>query len=151
MRWIMIFEARQANEIEKVARPRIARVARYASGFQRKGHILDSGAPGKGRFFLEHHADFRLAAAHLFAVEQDLAIVIGEQAADHVHQRGLAAARRADDRDELALLNVERDIVDRGDAALGRVEMFRGMRDAQRGRHHDRSTCFTSALDMPES
>ena len=43
------------------------------------------------------------------AVEQDLAGVRLDQAGEQRHQRGLAGARVADDRDELALVDVEVD------------------------------------------
>ena len=47
--------------------------------------------------------------------------VLHLEAGDHAQQRGLAAARRTEEADELALLDVERDVVERreGAEALG--------------------------------
>ena len=49
------------------------------------------------------------------AGDRDAALVVAEQAADDVEQRRLAAARRADDRHELAGRDGERDVVDGDD------------------------------------
>ena len=65
---------------------------------------------------LEYEADFLVADArelavlhvrHELAVQPVLAVVGDVQAADHVHQRGLARAGRAHDRDVLAALDRE--------------------------------------------
>ena len=46
-----------------------------------------------------------------FAIQQDLAAGIGNKAGDHVEDGGLAAAGRTDHRNELALLDIERDVM----------------------------------------
>ncbi len=51
------------------------------------------------------------------AVDLHLAAVWRELAENAIEQRGLAAAVRADQPENLALLHVEADAVDRGDAA----------------------------------
>ena len=43
--------------------------------------------------------------------------VLRLQAGDHAQQRGLAAARGAEEADELALLHLQRDVVERGEGA----------------------------------
>ena len=58
------------------------------------------------------------------ARDRDAAFIVAEQAADDVEQRGLAAAGRADDREEFARRDGERDVVDRGDDAFGRLEVL---------------------------
>ena len=49
---------------------------------------------------------------HVRALEDDLARVLAQMRADHVAQRGLAGAVRPDQRDELALLDAQRHVVD---------------------------------------
>ena len=56
-------------------------------------------------------------ARDVLAVEQDAALVRRLEAGEQAQQRGLAAAGRAEQREELALEDVERQAVDRGDAA----------------------------------
>ena len=97
---------------------------RHALDLEREGDILDHRAPGEGRFFLEHHADRGMRPGDALARDRDLALVVAEQSADHIEQGRLAAAGRADHREEFALPDRERDIVDRGDHAVGRAEML---------------------------
>ena len=69
-------------------------------------------APGQEVGLLEHHADLGVWAGHRLAVEQHLAGGEAMQPRHRPEQRGLAAARRADDRDDLAIHDVERATVD---------------------------------------
>jgi hypothetical protein len=84
-----------------------------------------------------------------FAGDRDAAAIAAEQSADHIEQGRLAAARRADDREELAGSDIERDVVDRGDPALGRGKVHRDIVDGKnwrrrlRRRHHA-GTCRNS-------
>ena len=59
---------------------------------------------------------------HGLARDGDAALVAVEQSADDVEQRGLAAAGRADHREEFARRDVERDVIDRGEHAFRRLE-----------------------------
>ena len=52
------------------------------------------------------------------AGNRDRALIAAEEAAEHVEQSRLAAARRSDHRQELARLHLERNMVERGDAAV---------------------------------
>ena len=61
---------------------------------------------------LEHHGDAGDRLGHALAVEPDLALVDRHQAVDAAQQRGLAAAGRADDGDDLALADVEIDVAE---------------------------------------
>jgi hypothetical protein len=70
------------------------------------------------RVVLEHHGDVAVLGRHVV----DHAVADGDLAAgdllepgDHAQQRGLAAARRADQHDELAVLDVEADVFHGGD------------------------------------
>ena len=66
------------------------------------------------RVGLEHHADaavLGLLPGDVLAVDEDLAVGDVEQAGDAVEQRRLAAARRAEQHEELALVDVEVEVV----------------------------------------
>src|SRR5262249_10247634 len=69
---------------------------------------------------LEHHVDRPLVgidALHHLAVDDDLAVARSLEAGEHAQQRGLAAARRPEQGEELALPNLEVRVVDGDDRA----------------------------------
>ena len=66
--------------------------------------VLEAGQPGQQRMVLEHHAALRARAGDLAVGAAAARRSVGcSQAGDQVEQRRLAAARVADQRDELAL------------------------------------------------
>ena len=69
------------------------------------------------------------------AVDEDLAGVGGEQPVGDVHQRRLAGAVLAEQGDDLAAVNVERDVVVREDAR----ESLGDVREPQNGRRRPRT------------
>ena len=74
----------------------------------------------KQRVALEHHVDGALMRRDLrdiLAVEQNAAGVGRLEAGQHSQQRGLAAAARTEQREELAGVDVERQRVDRAKPA----------------------------------
>src|SRR5262249_12114616 len=71
--------------------------------------------------------------AHALARDLDRALIAVEKAADHVEQGRLAAARRADDADELPGRDAERDMVERGQHAVRRLEALDDVVDHQDG------------------
>src|SRR6185312_4094811 len=74
---------------------------------------------------LEHHAAIGPGPAHRPAVHAHLAVVGALEAGHQVEQRRLAAARRADQADELSVADGERHLAQRrGHAARGRLEPF---------------------------
>ena len=82
-----------------------------AHELQRIMDVVDGAQPGKQRVavVLEHVGQPRLLDG--LAVEQDLAGIERHQAGDHVDQRALAATVRPEDRDELALRQIEVELV----------------------------------------
>ena len=60
---------------------------------------------------------FGIDAVHAMAVDDDLALGRILESGEHAQQRGLAAARRAEQREELALADLEVGIVDGDDGA----------------------------------
>ena len=83
-----------------------------------------------------------LAAQDVLAVEVDLAQRRLDQAGQAADERGLAAARQPHDDEDLAGLDVERDVADRDRPALGRDGSFDGVGVRRRRR---RLATFASA------
>ena len=76
---------------------------------------------------LEHEADLALAhvaVGGVLSIEQDAALVGVFEAGDDPEQRGLAAAGRAQQRDQLARREVQRDAVERDEAAEGLADVL---------------------------
>jgi hypothetical protein len=86
---------------------------------------------GKRRFLLEHHADRGVRSRHRAALDGDAPAVIAGQAADDVEQRRLAAARRPDDRHELAGRHRKRHVVDGDEGAVASRETFGDVADVE--------------------
>ena len=118
---IAVLEAGQTDQCDEMPRAFGALRARHAGEFEREGDIVEHRAPGERGFLLEHHADRLVRAVDGLAGDADHALMMVEQAADHVEQSRFAAARGADDREEFARPDLERDVVDRRDRAFRRV------------------------------
>ena len=85
------------------------------------------------RVGLEHDAEVargRRQVRDVAPADLDHAFVLRVEARDRAQQRGLAAARRPEEADELALVDVERDVFQRGELA----EMLVQVADAQERR-----------------
>ena len=78
-------------------------LGRGEHALDREVDVLEAGEPGQQRMVLEHHRALRARAADLAVGAQQDALRRRGQAGDQVQQRRLAAARVADQRDELAL------------------------------------------------
>ena len=99
-------------------------VSRHARDLQAEGQVPLRRHARVERVGLEHHADaaiLRLLPGDVLAADPDLPGVDVEQAGDGVEQRRLAAARRPEEHDELALLDIE-------------VEVFEDLADGRRRR-----------------
>jgi len=125
----------------------------HAGGPLRGGHVavleterdiaLDR-PPGEDGVLLEDVADLRRRrAGNPLAVHLDLPRGRRDEAADHVEDGGLAAAGRAHDGHELALVDLEGDRRDGGDLARALTEGLREVPDgdADARRHYRRLTC----------
>ena len=113
-----VLEAVQAHERNEMHRLFEPLRFRHALDLEREGDILDHRAPGEGRFLLEHHADRGMRALDALAGDGDRAFIAGDEPADDVEQGRLAAAGRADHREEFARPHRERDVIDGGDHAV---------------------------------
>ena len=88
---------------------------RHAAHLHAEGDVLRHRHVRIERVGLEHHGDVALRRVQLVdarAVDADLALGDRLQPGDHVEQRRLAAARRADQHEEAALLDVEVDALE---------------------------------------
>jgi hypothetical protein len=93
---------------------------------QAEGHVLAHRHVRVQRVALEDHRDvavLRLQVVDHLAVDHDLAAGDLFQSGQHAQQRALAAARGADQHDELAIGDVEADAVDNLDLAVGLLDV----------------------------
>jgi hypothetical protein len=87
-----------------------------------EGDVLTHSHVGVERVGLEHHGDVplgRVDAVDDAILDLDLAAGDALEPRDHVQKRGLAAARGADEDEELALLHGDIDPVQHLDGAVG--------------------------------
>src|SRR6266850_7951973 len=109
-------EAVEADKFECILRLGAAFVFADAAQRQRKFDILLRRQPGKQTGFLEHHADpVRIGLGDRRAADGDGARGLLAQARHHHQKRRLAAAARADEYDEAAGFDVERNVLERND------------------------------------
>src|SRR6267143_5052582 len=105
---VVVAEVAELHHLQVLADGGVDLRTRRASGLEAPGDVAGHGAPGKKRKLLEHHAAVRAGAADLLAVHSDAAAALGlDVAAEDVQEGALAAAARADDGDELALVHAE--------------------------------------------
>ncbi len=72
------------------------------------------------------HDPMRRQRRDVFAEKRDLARLRSQQSGDRAQRGGLPRAVAADQRDDRALLDLERDAAERGDRAVGNVEIGDG-------------------------
>src|SRR5262249_37659855 len=131
LRGIAILESAEADKSEETPRPSQALLFADAGDFEREGNVLERCSPWESGLFLKHHADGTALGSRCAAFEYDLALEAIDEAADDVEQRGLATARRPDERDEFALSNIERDVLERDELAFGSVVAFADANEPQ--------------------
>ena len=137
-----------ADQLQQLA-PRARRSARAALApvDEAVADVLRHGQVGEQRVGLEDDAEVALRRRqmrHVAAGDLDAAGVLRLEPGDHAQQRGLAAARGAEEADELALLHLQRDVVERGEGA----EALGHRPDAQVHGAGDRRATARCALDV---
>ena len=93
---------------------------------KRKRHVLVHRHVGVQSIALEHHGDVAVLGRHVvdaLAVDEHVARGNVLQAGDHAHRRGLTAARRANEDDELLVVNGEVEVLYSEHAVLGNLEV----------------------------
>src|SRR5215212_9897376 len=103
----------------------------HAGAAQPEGHVVEDVEVGEDGVRLEHGVDGPPVwgdAAHRVPGDGDPTLRGLFETGDHAQRRGLAAPARAEQREELALVDVEREVVDRHELseALGDPGQFYG-------------------------
>ena len=118
---------RHSDQLEQLARTRLALAMRHALQQQRKADVLDHVHRRQQIEELEDEAEPVPAVIgqrrivrcmQREPVDEDLAARRRIEAGEQMHERALAAAARAGDRDEFAARDLERDAVERMHGAL---------------------------------
>ena len=106
---------------------RLALLRGHAHHLEREHHVAHHIAPGVQRRGLEHVAVGAVQPGRFGAdsVDADLSAGRSHQIGNHAHQRGLAAAGRADEGDELATSDAEVDVRQGCYRRVGRLERER--------------------------
>ena len=106
------FVAVEADQVDGGQRALVAFGRIDAQRLEADLDVLQHGQPGKQREGLEDHGDFGGRARHVAPADRHLAFAGRHQAGDDAQQRGLAAARAAEQRDDLVLAQPQADIVE---------------------------------------
>ena len=120
----------EAEPFDQLGDARLRLLRRQVEQVRVKIEVLPDRQFGIERERLRHVAD-AIARTHVAGIErlaeqQRLAFARRQQAGQHFHGRGLAAAVRADEAEDLAALDGEAHAVDRGEIAEAAGEIARG-------------------------
>ena len=110
----------EAERLRDLVDALLAHGLRHLAQLQAEAEVVAHRHVRVERVVLEHHRDVALARLHVGDVgvaDRDRAVGDLLEAGDHPQQRRLAAAGRADQHHELAVRDLERDLVDGLDAA----------------------------------
>ena len=127
------FERDQAQQLLAALRAGLG--ALHAPHAQRELDVLADGHVPEQRVVLEHEADAALPrrdVRDIVAVQGDAAVIDAGQPGDRAQQRALAAAARAEQHEELALADFQRNVVDDRRALIPFGDLIE--RDGHRGR-----------------
>ena len=105
---------RQAHELEKLRHPGLALLGPAAGDDERKLDVPADVEPRHQDRLLQHEPDVVPALARWLAADADVAGVMTHQPRDDLEQRGLAAAGRPDEGDELSRLDLQVDVAQDG-------------------------------------
>ncbi len=131
----------EPHEREELGDARRALLARPARHLERVGHVPGDGARRQEVELLEHHPDPRAHLAHAalgqarddLAVDDDLAARHRLQRVDEPHERRLPGAGVADDAEDLAAADGQRDVVDRVHGTVALAEGLAHVAQLDRG------------------
>src|SRR4051812_25230233 len=113
------FEPNHAQQLERAcARAGIA----AAEDFHREKHVVQDVAPRHQVRRLEHEAEVGMRSVDLLAADAHRSAALGNQPRNDAKERGLAAPARTEQRDQLALLEFQRRVVDGHDRLAAAAE-----------------------------
>jgi hypothetical protein len=130
---------RHLHQAEIVHGPVMALGARLAAGkhlVNREPHVLIGGEPRQQRVVLEHDAAVRPRLVHFAILEQDHSRGRRKQPGDDVEQGRLAATGMADDGNELAAIELQRNLVEHFGRLRAALEALADQLDGQIGLRH---------------
>jgi hypothetical protein len=145
---VVVGEFAQPHQLQEFTGLLIAIFARHAGHFRAVGDVVDHTAPGEDAEILQHDAAIGRRALHRGVTYDHLARTRLQQPRDDVEKRGLAAAARSHDADELAASGRERDLHECEQvAALSRVIALGDIRygDVRRSVEH----AYPAVCDLP--
>jgi len=111
---LALLVAGQAHHRQRFFRAPLNVSLRHALHLQAESHVVADGHVREERVVLEHRVDRALKrrrAPHRLTVQEDLAGAGQLKAGDHAQRGGLAAAAGAEQREELAVANLECHVV----------------------------------------
>src|SRR6266481_1569305 len=121
------FKTVESDSVNDAKRALVALDGRHAASLERGFDVFDDGEPGEERETLENDGDVGRFAAHRLAVPEDAAGGRRSKTRQHAQQGRLAAARGAEERDDLTRIDGEvcsRDHLDAAAVGLG-VKFFK--------------------------
>src|SRR5580704_17886494 len=111
---VFVLVAREAHEVEQVARSRARRLHRQADDFSGQQDVVEDGPPFQEQRLLEYHADVARWIERGARVADSNGAAVGlVKACKNLQHGGLAAAGGADQRDQFAFLHVHGDVGNR--------------------------------------
>jgi len=141
-------ELHEADLIEEPFHDGLPLGVRDAPQLEAETHVVTDCAPRQKCGLLERVACRPAHVPHRFAPEEHLSLVGLSQARHDIQQGGLPASRGADHGDELALGDLEGDIIKRLEASLGRRERLADVHDFQ---HRNPLPAITAAEPIESS
>jgi hypothetical protein len=127
----------ESHDLQQLIAATLALGRAHAARAQREFDVIGHRHVAEQRVVLEHEADFAVACTEVrdvAAVQHDAAVVDGRQPGDRAQQRALAAARWAQQHEQLAVGDVRRDVADRSAAVVLLGDLFES----------DRHTCVAN-------
>ncbi len=118
--WILVREGVEPCQLQELERRLLRGIPVKPQDVRGQQHVLEHRAPRQQHGRLEHHADIGMRAGDLAPADVDGSGAAVLEPERELEQAALAAARRSDERDELAVRDVERDLADRLDAPFHR-------------------------------
>ncbi len=154
---VALLELRDLHERQKLAHaPRDLRGGRpFAPDAQAEGDVLEDAHVLEQRVVLEHDADAPLARRQrrdVVAADQHGARIRPLEPGEHAEQRGLARAGGAEQREELAARDIERDVVERlhrPEAAADAAKLQAHARPRARWAEARSSRSFAASVTRP--
>ena len=108
---IVAFEPVQSNQLDEFIGAGQPLFGRYAFQLQTQFNVRRYGSPRQQAKLLKDHGPFLARAGDACAVELHLAVVRLDKTQKNIEKRTFAAARGADDTDELASGDIEIEVI----------------------------------------